>query len=91
MSEIAYRNYAETGRLVEAISFMDFVKFYINHRPAFGISKDQLSNAFQVFTNPNRIPALEMQEPVLTRDQFMNLVFGYGPDGFSKQDDMRFG
>ncbi|CAK9820447.1 Cilia- and flagella-associated protein 251 [Anthophora plagiata] len=91
MGEVSYRNYAETGYLVDDITFEDFVKLYINHRPAFGISLHQLQEAFQIFTNPNRIPTLELGNPVMTRDLFMRILFGEGPPGFSKGDDMPFG
>lgn len=33
----------------EEISFIDFIKLYINHRPAHGISMDRLKQGFEAF------------------------------------------
>ncbi|XP_076280805.1 cilia- and flagella-associated protein 251 [Lasioglossum baleicum] len=79
MNEVSYRNYAETGKLTEEITFEDFVKYYINHRPAFGISLRQLLESFQALVNPDRNSFLDEENPVLTRNQFLNVLFGKGP------------
>ena len=76
MGEISYRDYADTGHIIEEIKFEDFVKFYINHRPASGISLHQIQEAFQTFANPNQIPPLQEENPVLTREQFMRILLG---------------
>lgn len=91
MGEISYRDYAETGHLVEEIQFEDFVKFYINHRPAFGISLHQIQEAFQVFANSDQIPASQAENPALTREQFMGILLGEGPPEFSMQNGIPFG
>ncbi|XP_076624821.1 cilia- and flagella-associated protein 251 [Colletes latitarsis] len=91
MGEISYKNYAETGKLVEEITFEEFVKLYINHRPAFGISLKQLQEAFQVFTIPNRTSFLDQENPVLTKEQFMNILFGKGPTDRPDETNESFG
>ncbi|XP_076477524.1 LOW QUALITY PROTEIN: cilia- and flagella-associated protein 251 [Bombus vancouverensis nearcticus] len=91
MGEISYRDYAETGHLVEEIKFEDFVKFYINHRPAFGISLHQIQEAFQVFANSDQMPASQAENPSLTREQFMRILLGEGPPEFSIQNGIPFG
>lgn len=73
MREVSYRNYAETGQLLEEITFEDFVKLYVNHRPALGYSTREMKRAFASFCERG----LENDEDlVLTRDQFMNILFG---------------
>lgn len=42
-----YRNYDYTTEIVDIISFVEFVKLYLNHRPANGISKERLRKAFE--------------------------------------------
>nr|XP_033330510.1 uncharacterized protein LOC117222741 [Megalopta genalis] len=79
MNEISYRTYAENGEITEEITFDEFVKYYINHRPAFGISLRQLQDAFQTFADPGRRPSSGTENPVLTRDQFLNVLLGKGP------------
>ncbi|XP_017757686.1 PREDICTED: WD repeat-containing protein 66-like [Eufriesea mexicana] len=91
MGEISYKNYAETGYLVEEIKFEDFVKLYLNHRPAFGISLQEIKDAFRFFTNPDQIPVLDVENPALSRDQFMRILFGEGPHTFLMQDGIPFG
>ncbi|KAK9303373.1 hypothetical protein QLX08_004956 [Tetragonisca angustula] len=91
MGEISYRDYAATGHIIEEIKFEDFVKFYINHRPAFGISLHQIQEAFQTFANPNQIPPLQEENPVLTREQFVRILFGKVPDEFSMENAIPFG
>ena len=91
MGEISYRNYAETGQLVEEITFEDFVKLYINHRPPFGISLRQLREAFQFFTNSICDSFMADANPVLTREQFMSILFGDGPEELSEKSDEIFG
>ncbi|XP_076755180.1 cilia- and flagella-associated protein 251 [Xylocopa sonorina] len=91
MGEISYRDYAETGHLVEEIKFEDFVKLYINHRPAFGISLNQIQEAFNTFANSNEITNLQLENPALTRDDFIRILFGESPNGFTKSDGLPFG
>lgn len=73
MEEVSYKHYAETGRLVEEMTFEDFVKLYVNHRPAFGITKTQIRQAFQVFATPEN-----STNPTLTTKQFLEILYGRG-------------
>ncbi|KAK2576249.1 hypothetical protein KPH14_005616 [Odynerus spinipes] len=85
--EVSYRNYAETGQLLEDITYEDFVKLYINHRPVFGYSIRQVRKAFATFCERE---SKNDEDLVLTRDQFMDILFGRYP-GKTLQDDKLFG
>ncbi|KAL2741004.1 cilia- and flagella-associated protein 251-like isoform X1 [Vespula squamosa] len=77
LCEVSYKNYAETGQLLDEITFEDFVKLYINHRPVFGYSTREMKKAFASFCENESI---NDEDLVLTRDQFMNILFGTYPD-----------
>lgn len=44
--DITYRDYDSTGKVKNKVSFSEFVQLYINHRPAYGISMNELESAF---------------------------------------------
>ncbi|KAF7417468.1 hypothetical protein HZH68_000121 [Vespula germanica] len=77
LCEVSYKNYAETGQLLEEITFEDFVKLYINHRPVFGYSTKEMKKAFASFCETKSV---NDEDLVLTRDQFMNILFGTYPE-----------
>ncbi|XP_037735051.1 cilia- and flagella-associated protein 251 isoform X1 [Chelonia mydas] len=48
INEVKFSEYVHTGKQVTNINLGDFIKLYINHRPAFGLSMKEIQNAFQV-------------------------------------------
>ncbi|NXY49225.1 CF251 protein, partial [Ceuthmochares aereus] len=53
INEVKLSKYADTGEQVTQINFEDFLKLYINHRPAFGLSIKKIQQAFQVLGYDN--------------------------------------
>lgn len=75
MEEVCYKHYAETGRLVEEITFEEFVRLYVNHQPVFELSVfEKTKEAFGIFADVHLNDNLE--NPTLTREQFMDVLLG---------------
>ncbi|TMW56015.1 hypothetical protein Poli38472_008663 [Pythium oligandrum] len=52
-SEVKYSQFTETTQAVESIDLKEFIKLYVNHRPLFGIGKEDIEHAFQILgANP---------------------------------------
>lgn len=48
INEVKFSKYVDTGEQVTKINLEDFIKLYVNHRPAFGLSMTEIQRAFQV-------------------------------------------
>ncbi|KFP12701.1 WD repeat-containing protein 66, partial [Egretta garzetta] len=53
INEVKFSKYVDTGEQVTKINLGDFIKLYINHRPAFGLSMKEIQRAFQVIGYDN--------------------------------------
>ncbi|XP_072207169.1 cilia- and flagella-associated protein 251 isoform X3 [Excalfactoria chinensis] len=53
MNEVKFSEYVDSGEQVTKINLGDFIKLYINHRPAFGLSMKTIRQAFQVLGYDN--------------------------------------
>jgi len=47
LNEIKYEEYVSSGKYQEDIDLGSFIKLYVNHRPAFGLSSEKLLWAFK--------------------------------------------
>ncbi|KFQ43220.1 WD repeat-containing protein 66, partial [Nestor notabilis] len=53
LNEVKFSNYVDTEEQVTKINLEDFIKLYVNHRPAFGLSMNKIQRAFQVLGYDN--------------------------------------
>ena len=44
--EVKFSNFAETGQHVNAVDINTFIRLFVNHRPVYGIGKNNIEEAF---------------------------------------------
>lgn len=65
-NEIKFSKFAETGKHVTDIDLEDFIKLYVNHRPAFGIC-NEFMQAIHVLGNCDSKGQLVLQKQELLK------------------------
>uniref|UniRef100_A0A8C0ZKK5 WD repeat-containing protein 66 n=2 Tax=Cyanistes caeruleus TaxID=156563 RepID=A0A8C0ZKK5_CYACU len=73
INEVKFSKYADTGEEVTKINLGDFIKLYINHRPAFGLPMKTIQRAFQVLGYDNK-----KGDKVIDRGDFLFLLQSRG-------------
>ena len=70
--EVTHSKMSNLGELVNDVEFEDFIRLYINHRPAFGVSTDNLKCAFDTFATE------EKENSLITREAFLDALLEKG-------------
>ncbi|XP_067932083.1 cilia- and flagella-associated protein 251-like [Watersipora subatra] len=68
LNEVKFSQYVETGEDVTSIDLGTFIKLYINHRPAFGLSQEKLLWCFEALSGKHGADAS------IRRGQFLDLL-----------------
>ena len=61
------------SRSGDTLDSTDFVKLYVNHKPVYGLSLDDLREAFAVFAYPTNGTEIAM-----TREKFLSVLLDRG-------------
>ncbi|XP_073532367.1 cilia- and flagella-associated protein 251 isoform X2 [Phyllobates terribilis] len=99
LNEVKFSEYVNTGQQVTHINLGDFIKLYINHRPAFGVCLKELQQAFQVlgFSNENGeqtinrgqlLQLLQTKGEHMTEEEladYLSTLLGLNPEGGSSE------
>eukprot|EP00794_Sanderia_malayensis_P014238 gene14238-15723_t len=73
LNEVKFSKYVESGTYVTDIGLGDFIKLYVNHRPVFGLSPENLQEAFNTLGEPN-----ENGESAIDRGHLLYLLQNKG-------------
>ncbi|XP_069789381.1 cilia- and flagella-associated protein 251 isoform X2 [Narcine bancroftii] len=101
LNEVKFSKYVDTGKYVTDIDLGEFIKLYINHRPAFGISASEMQHTFDVlgYENDNGEKAIglgELLQLLQTRGECLSeeeiaeslsTLLGLNPEGGSSEFD----
>jgi hypothetical protein len=69
LNEVKFSEYVDTGKYITAINLGDFIKLYVNHRPAFGLSPHHLLDAFRALGSKS-----SSKEWSIPRGQLLSLL-----------------
>ncbi|KAL7986664.1 hypothetical protein Chor_012947 [Crotalus horridus] len=69
LNEVKFSEFLDTGKQVTHINLGDFIKLYVNHRPAFGLASREIQQAFDVLGYEN-----EDHEAAINRDDLLLLL-----------------
>ncbi|PVD31166.1 hypothetical protein C0Q70_06577 [Pomacea canaliculata] len=93
INEVKFSQYVETGQYVEEVDLETFIRLYVNHRPAFGLSPDKLLWAFDTLGTPgsvgHKIERGELLELLQNKGEhmteyelaeYLSILLGFSPD-----------
>lgn len=74
MMDIRYRDFDETGLVRDEVSFVEFVRLFLNHRPAYGYSLERVREAFGLMCQMAEYP----KRRCIEREDFVYLLQAFG-------------
>ncbi|XP_048833983.1 cilia- and flagella-associated protein 251 isoform X1 [Brienomyrus brachyistius] len=72
-NEVRFSRYAETGKYVTDVGLEEFIKLYVNHRPAFEAYMPEMERLFELLGCPN-----DKGEQCLNREELLDVLQARG-------------
>jgi hypothetical protein len=88
---VSYKHYVKTDEPINKITFEEFVRLYVNHRPAIRFTVRQIKKVFCALIPQCSKEHRIMEDPTLTREQFIHILLGQEISGVSKEDHKLLG
>ncbi|XP_078482961.1 cilia- and flagella-associated protein 251-like [Ciona intestinalis] len=102
LNEVKFSKYVDSGEYVTNINLADFIKLYVNHRPAFGLSPDEIRKAFSVLATrtddteasvdrSTLLSVLQRKGEHMTEHELaecLTTLLGFNPEGGFDADDV---
>jgi len=67
--EVQFSHYAETGQKADSVDLNTFIKLFVNHRPVYGIGKQNIEDAFKVLAETDKA-----ETAVLMKEAFRDML-----------------
>ena len=68
LDDVKFQQLSKANAVPKEISFTEFIKLYVNHRPARGMTMDDLKESFRVINNGEDVIDLESLQEVLCEE-----------------------
>lgn len=81
MDEVRFSNYSDQGEARESVTMKDFIKLFVNHRPVYGIGKNDIEQSFKDLVGEDG--GLQ-----ISRDDLINKLLQEGE--FMSQDKLQY-
>ncbi|XP_070205737.1 cilia- and flagella-associated protein 251-like isoform X2 [Littorina saxatilis] len=98
VNEVKFSQYVQTGQYMEELDLGTFIRLYVNHRPAFGLSPEKLQWAFDTLGVPSpaggAIDRGELLDMLQSKGEhmteyelaeYLTTLLGFNPEGGSSE------
>lgn len=78
MNEVRFSNYTDDGEVSHYVDLQTFIKLFVNHRPVYGIGKNNIDEAFNAIIAENED---SIGIDTIHREDLIKMLSSDGADG----------